>query len=96
MAVCQIFVKTLFVSLTVFLLSFTALSAQLESKNVQKMTVAQLKSHLDDTDFTIIDVRSTADWQDSTMKIKGAIREEPQQVSSWIGKYSRDKIIVLY
>jgi hypothetical protein len=30
------------------------------------------------------------------LKIKGAVREDPKQVSSWIDKYPKDKLLVLY
>jgi hypothetical protein len=91
-----IYLRTTLILTAFLLLNSAVFAAQLETKDVPRMSIAELKSHLDDPNFTIIDVRSTADWQVSTTKIKGAIREEPQQVNDWIGKYSGDKIIVLY
>lgn len=63
---------------------------------LQKISVADLNTHLNDPDITIIDVRDNRDWQKSELKIKGAVRENPIRVASWAGKYSTDKRIVLY
>jgi hypothetical protein len=30
------------------------------------------------------------------MKIKGAVREEPDKIDSWMGKYGNDKTLVFY
>ena len=51
---------------------------------------------MDNSDFVIIDVRSDHDWQDSNTKIKGAVRENPSKLDSWINNYPKDKTIVLY
>jgi predicted sulfurtransferase len=65
-------------------------------EGVPRMTKEQLKAQLGNADFVIIDVRADHDWQDSNIKIKGAIREDPSKLDSWIKKYSQDKTIVLY
>ena len=36
------------------------------------------------------------DWAPSNTKIKGAIREDPPKVSSWMEKYPKDKTLVFY
>jgi hypothetical protein len=76
----------------------TALSAEAASgpENVPRMTIEQLKAQMDNSDFVIIDVRSDHDWQDSNTKIKGAVRENPSKLDSWINNYPKDKTIVLY
>ena len=63
---------------------------------VPRMTKEELKSRLDDTDVVIVDVRVGKDWKGSEFKIKGAVREDPTEFSSWAEKYSKDKILVLY
>ena len=63
---------------------------------VPRMTKEELKSRLDDTDVVIVDVRAGKDWKGSEFKIKGAVREDPTEFSSWADKYSKDKILVLY
>jgi len=36
------------------------------------------------------------DWDSSQWKIQGAQRQLPMEVKEWIGKYPKDKKIVLY
>jgi hypothetical protein len=64
--------------------------------SVPRMTKERLKAQLGYSNFVIIDVRATHDWQDSAIKIKGAIREDPSKLDSWIKKYTQNKTIVLY
>ncbi len=66
------------------------------AEDVPRMTKEELKARLGGRDTVIIDVRSAHDWQDSTMKITGAIREDPQKPGTWIEKYPKEKTIVLY
>lgn len=57
----------------------------------------ELKGMLGRPDVVVIDVRQAGDLEKSTVKIKGAFREDPRQdVKSWADKYPKDKIIVLY
>jgi len=79
-------------------LTQTTLSVEAASgpENVPRMTKEQLKAQLGNSDFAIIDVRSDHDWQDSNTKIKGAVRENPSKLDSWINNYPKDKTIVLY
>jgi hypothetical protein len=65
-------------------------------EGVPRMTIEQLKAQLGNSDFIIIDVRTAHDWQDSSTKIRGAIREDSYKLGSWIDKYPKDKTIVLY
>lgn len=66
------------------------------SGSVSMMTKDQLKDMLGNPDLTIIDVRYSKHWTGSDMQIKGAIREDPNDVRSWAGKYGKDQFIVLY
>jgi len=66
------------------------------SQEIPKMSKEELQKVLDKPDIIIVDVRSGMDWQASTMKIKGAVREEPDQVGSWINKFPKDKTLVFY
>ena len=63
---------------------------------IPRMTKEELKAMLGNPDVIILDVRSGTDWRASESKIKGAIREEPYQASSWAGKYDKGKTYVLY
>jgi rhodanese-related sulfurtransferase len=60
------------------------------------ISAAQLKNDLAKPDVTVIDVRVEPEWNSSQMKIKGAVRESPQDVKDWMSKYPKDKTIVLY
>lgn len=61
-----------------------------------RMSQEKLLNQLDSDAVIIIDVRTGGDWEDSDIKIKGAIRENPKKLESWIGKYPKDKTLVLY
>ena len=64
---------------------------------VRRITKEDLKSLLNDSNTTIIDVRQEGDWQKTDVKIKGASREEPmREAESWARKYPKDRNIVLY
>ena len=67
-----------------------------QTEEIPRMTKEELKGVLGKPEVIIIDVRSKADWAGSKLKIKGAVREDPKKVASWMDKYSKDKIIVFY
>ena len=56
----------------------------------------ELKSLLGNPDVTIIDVRFGRDWYDSIIKIKGAIHEDPMKPGTWMDRYPKDRMLVLY
>lgn len=60
------------------------------------MSQEALLNQIDSDSVVIIDVRTEGDWKDSDIKIKGAIRENPKKVETWIGKYPKDKTLILY
>ena len=66
------------------------------SESVPRMTKEELKAMMDNPDVVIIDVRYGKDWTGSDIKIKGAIRENYDDVKSWADKYGKDKTLVLY
>jgi rhodanese-related sulfurtransferase len=66
------------------------------SNDVPRMTKDELKAMLDSPNLIIIDVRVDKHWNASDMKIKGAVREDGNDVKSWAGKYSKDKLLVVY
>ena len=61
-----------------------------------RVTKEQLMSMLGNPDLLIIDVRYGKDWTDSNLKIRGAVREDPEAFNSWASKYPKDKILVFY
>lgn len=66
------------------------------AQDIPRMTKVELKGMMDKPDVIIIDVRANVDWLGSTLKIKGAVREDPRKVTSWAEKYSKEKILVFY
>ncbi len=75
----------------IFLLCAPALSQE-----VPRITKEELKGMLGKPDVVVIDIRAGSDWKASTMKIKGAVREEPEKIDSWMDRYSKDKTLIFY
>ena len=84
-----------FLSLTVVSTVFVA-GVACAQQDVPKMTKEDLKPLVGNPDVIIIDVRSKPDWEGDTLMIKGAVREDPTQVASWMDKYPKDKTLVFY
>jgi rhodanese-related sulfurtransferase len=80
---------------TLFLLLFCSVSSSF-AVNVDTIDIDELKSMLGSENVLVLDVRAGRDWSSSEFKIKGAIREEPGDVSAWAGNYEKEKTIVLY
>ena len=55
-----------------------------------------VKARLGAADMSIIDVRAASDWSESTLKIKGAVREDPKNVDGWASRYPKDRTLILY
>ena len=64
--------------------------------DVPKITKEDLKAILGTPDVIIVDVRTNAGWNESKLKIKGAVREDPTQATLWTAKYPKDKTLVFY
>jgi len=65
-------------------------------RRIPRITIDALKSRLGDPSLVIIDVRSSGDWNASSIKISGAIREIAANAKKWASKYDKGKTIVLY
>jgi predicted sulfurtransferase len=81
--------------MTGFVLSWMLVTIA-QTEEIPRMTKEDLKGMLGKPEVIVIDVRSKADWDGSKLKIKGAVREDPKKVASWMDKYSKDKVIVFY
>jgi hypothetical protein len=66
------------------------------AQDVKRMTIEELKGMLGNPDLVIIDVRREGDWKSSTLKVKGAVREDADKVDTWMNKYPKDKTLVFY
>ncbi len=68
----------------------------LGAQDVPRITTEELNGLLGNSDVIVLDVRQSQNWQDSEVKIKGAVRGHPGQISSWVDQYPKDKKLVLY
>jgi hypothetical protein len=75
----------------VFMLSIAAMAQE-----IPKISKEELKGILGKPGVIPVDVRTGADWSTSTSKIKGAVREEPDNVDFWMNKYSKDQTLIFY
>jgi rhodanese-related sulfurtransferase len=82
---------TLMTSIFLFATSVAAMAA-----SVPRMTADELKMHLGEGDYQVLDVRAGGDWANSHVKIAGAERVEPRAVGQWADNYDKEKTIVLY
>jgi predicted sulfurtransferase len=87
--------KTYFVFVALIFLS-ALLAAAVEAADAPRMSKEELRSRLGDKNTVVIDVRIGRDWSASDFKIRGAVREDPQDVATWAEKYPKKKTIVLY
>ena len=86
----------LLVSISVMMMACATWTMSTMSENVPRMTKDEIKAMLDNPDIIIIDVRHDQDWKGSDVRIKGAVREDPNDVKSWVDKYAKDRLIILY
>ena len=73
-----------------------ALVLPLLAADAPRIEKEKLKDLLGKPELILIDLRAGADWKASTQKIKGAVREDPDQVDTWMKKYPKDKTMVFY
>jgi len=64
-----------------------------ESAGLDRETI---KSWLSNPEVIILDVRAPKDWNPSDKKIKGAVRQDPDEVTTWAANLPKNKKIVLY
>ena len=63
--------------------------------SVPRISKEELRSLLGKPEVTVVDVRTEDDWKRSAWKIKGAVREDPEEGID-PGKYSKGKTLVFY
>ena len=73
-----------------------AAPAKVAAGDIPRMQVDELNARLGNPSLVVIDVRAAGDWEASSARIKGAIREVGKSVSDWASNYSKDRTIVLY
>jgi hypothetical protein len=88
--------KRLFIATLIIFFMVGILTSFAKSPEAPRMTKDELKGMLGNPDLIIIDVRYGKDWTESDVKIKGAVREDPEAFDSWAKKYPKDKTLVFY
>jgi rhodanese-related sulfurtransferase len=71
-------------------------SSFVRAEEVPRITKEETVKLLGNADVIIIDVRQATDWKLSREKIKGSVREDPEEIDSWMARYSKDKILIFY
>jgi hypothetical protein len=71
-------------------------SAAAADDDAPRITKEELKARLDEPALAVIDVRFNPNWKKSGQKIAKAVREDPTEIGSWVGKYRKDQTLVLY
>jgi rhodanese-related sulfurtransferase len=88
--------KSLSIAALLIFLMVGLFPAIAKSADAPRMTKEELKAMLDSPNLILIDVRAQRDWKGSDLKIKGAVREDPDASESWAKKYAKENIIILY
>lgn len=63
---------------------------------VPRMSKEDLREKMDRPEVAVLDVRKESDYQDSDLKIQGAVRVDPTDIDAWVSRYPRDQELVLY
>jgi rhodanese-related sulfurtransferase len=71
-------------------------SKPVTKEEVPRITKEELKPLLNSPDVVVVDVRSGRDWKATELKIKGAVRGDPDEIESWSVKYDKSKNLILY
>ncbi len=92
--------RKLFLTITVCVISFVlggCLQNLARESNVPRMTKEELKSLLGNPEVVVLDVRIADEWKRTDLKIKGAVREDPEKdYRSWAANYPKDRTLVFY
>jgi hypothetical protein len=66
------------------------------SSDIPRLSIETLLARINDPSILVLDDRLPGDQKRSKMKIKGAVRENPNDYLSWADKYHKSKNIVFY
>jgi len=61
-----------------------------------RMSIEDLRDRLGEPGLMLIDVRRGGDWNNSSAKIKSAVRHDPAAFAQWKSEVPKDATIVLY
>ena len=82
------------VTLCLTVVGISALAAL--AQEAPRITKEELKEMLGNPDVIIIDLRLGRDWENSELRIEGALKEDPGNLNSWLSKFPKEKTLVLY
>ncbi len=88
--------RKLFIGIIFFFLGIGMYVTSAMAADAPRMTKDELKALLGNPDLVTLGCALWQGLEASDLKIKGAVREEPDDIESWANKYSKDKILVLY
>lgn len=63
---------------------------------IPRMTKEQVRDLLGKRKIVLLDTRPEEQWRSSDQMLPGATHENPFEVKSWAGKYSKDDTLILY
>jgi rhodanese-related sulfurtransferase len=92
-------IKRIFLTIVIAAAVQAIVDRSVEAKTtdqIPRITKEELRGQLGNPEVVIIDVRIGSSWKESEYKIKGAVREDPADVSSWITEYPKDKTLIFY
>jgi hypothetical protein len=79
-----------------FLVSFAFMLSNVysgeEDDDIRRISKEEAQKLIGKPDVAIIE----KNWKKSDMKISGAVREHPNELGSWVGKYPKDHTLILY
>ncbi len=78
------------------LVGFLIIFSQPAFGQVVPITIDQLLESLEHPQVLPLDVRNSETWKASDIKIKGAVRKNPDNFDSWADGIPKDKYLVLY
>ena len=87
--------RSLLIANLVLVMAIIAFGASASAED-KRITKEEVKPMIGGPDLIIIDVRSPVEWGKAELKVKGALREDPETATTWMVKYPKDKTLVLY
>jgi rhodanese-related sulfurtransferase len=88
--------SSIFAAFIALLMAICILAPPAVGDGISRIEPEQLKERLNDPDLHIIDVRVLPAWERSDSKIAGAVRADPNDVSSLAKSLPKNAFIVLY
>ncbi len=89
--------RSIVIVMTLLLLAGSALCAAAAANEPPRMTKEELLPLLGKADVVVFDARIPREWEESQIKIKGAVRLDPKKnLQEMLSTLPKEKTIVLY